>query len=70
MYTTKTVGLAVIVCSAWLAGCSAFRAAEPLAADQRHVCRPGSALKYRQSVDAAWPHYWIPSRPGGSCRSY
>jgi hypothetical protein len=26
-------------------------------------------LKYRKPVETRWPGYWIPMRPGGSCKS-
>ena len=53
-----------------LTGCSAIRPAEPLAANERYVCRAGSALKYRESKNTAWPEYWIPTRPGSNCKRY
>ena len=52
-----------------LSGCSTFEAAQPLASNEQYVCQPGSALKYRKPVETRWPGYWVPMRPGGSCKS-
>lgn len=61
--------MAILLSYLFLTGCSAFQAAEPLAANEQYVCQPGSALKYRKPVETGWPGYWVPVRPGGSCKS-
>jgi hypothetical protein len=52
-----------------LTACSSLQPAEPLTAGERHVCRPGSALKYRQPANTGWPGQWVPTRPGENCKS-
>jgi len=61
--------IATLITFLLLAGCSTFKAAEPLASNEHYVCQPGSALKYRKPVDTQWPGYWIPTTPGGSCKT-
>lgn len=51
-----------------LAGCGVLQPAEPIGADERYVCKAGSALKYRKPIDAGWPEYWLPRGPGGTCK--
>jgi hypothetical protein len=53
-----------------LAGCATVEPPVPLAEDERYYCRPGSMLKYRKPLPAAFPGYWVPMPPGGSCKGY
>lgn len=62
--------LAVLVALVVLAGCATVEPPAPLADDERYYCRPGSMLKYRKPLPAAFPGYWVPMPPGGSCKGY
>jgi hypothetical protein len=62
--------LAILGALAVLAGCAAVEPPAKLADDERYYCRPGSMLKYRKPLAAAFPGYWVPMPPGGSCKGY
>jgi hypothetical protein len=53
-----------------LGGCASVEPGARLAEDERYYCRPGSMLKYRKPLPAAFPGYWIPMPEGGSCKGY
>lgn len=65
----RTGPLMILAASVLATGCAQLRPAEPLAADERYVCRAGSALKYRHKIGDPWPIDYIPLRPGGSCKT-
>jgi hypothetical protein len=60
----------ILTALAALAGCTVLDPARPLADNERYYCRPGSLLKYRHPLPSAFPGYWIPMPPGGSCKGY
>jgi hypothetical protein len=61
------VVLSWICCAGLAAGCSSLRPAGSLDADEHHVCRAGSALKYRKPLAVDWPQALLPRPPAGGC---
>ena len=62
--------LAILIAFGVLAGCASVEPPAALADGERYYCRPGSMLKYRKPLAAAFPGYWVPMPPGGSCKGY
>ena len=62
--------LTALAALAVLAGCATVEPPAKLADGERYYCRPGSMLKYRKPLAAAFPGYWVPMQPGGSCKGY
>lgn len=60
----------LIACLATLLGCATVEPAEPLAANERYYCRPGSMLKYKRPAGSSFGGYWVPMPIGGSCKGY
>ena len=65
----KRLPFLVVAASLLATGCAQLQPAGPLAADERYVCKVGSALKYRHKLGDPWPVDYIPLRPGGSCKT-